>query len=244
VFTFGSLFTGIGGFDLGFERAGLECKWQVEIDTYCQQVLWEHWPNISKWDDVRTFPPDFSNEWNVDVICAGFPCQPFSCAGKMLGADDERNLWPQTIRIIRVLRPSIVVLENVPALLANEYFGTILADLAACGFDAEWDCLPAFAFGAPHYRDRLFIVAYSERGRLEGGIFGCGEQTAIKPPANRGTSFGTYLGTTWGDEPCISVLDDGLSGQLAEAASRLTGNAVVPDAVEWIGKRIVESFTP
>lgn len=236
--TFGSLFTGIGGFDLGFERAGMRCLWQVEIDQYCWRVLWEHWPNVPKWDDVRTFPPDFSNQWNVDVICAGFPCQPFSCAGKMLGASDERNLWPETIRVIRVLRPRFVVLENVPALLADEYFGTVLADLAACGFDAEWDCLPAVAFGAPHRRDRLFIVAHTERGGLESRIFGREEQAAVEPPANRGTSFGTYLGEMWRDEPSISVLDDGLSGKLAEASSRLTGNAVVPDVAEWIGRRI------
>src|SRR5687768_13785236 len=99
--TFGSLFAGIGGFDLGFERAGLQCKWQVEIDKYCWQVLWKHWPEVSKWDDVRTFPPDHSSHWNVDVICGGFPCQDISNVGNRAGIDGERSgLWRDFARII------------------------------------------------------------------------------------------------------------------------------------------------
>jgi DNA (cytosine-5)-methyltransferase 1 len=117
--TFGSLFAGIGGFDLGFERAGLFCKWQVEVNEFCQRVLAKHWPDTRRHDDVRTFPPNESRAWKVDVICGGFPCQDISVAGRGAGiAEGTRSgLWSEYARIIRVLRPRFVVVENVPALL-------------------------------------------------------------------------------------------------------------------------------
>jgi DNA (cytosine-5)-methyltransferase 1 len=218
----------------------MECKFQVEIDPYCQRVLAKHWPNVRRWDDVRTFPP--AGEWGVDVICGGFPCQDISNAGKRAGIDGERSgLWSEFIRIVRVLRPGFVVVENVAALLGRG-MGRVLGSLAACGYDAEWQSLPACAFGAPHYRDRVFIVAHAERWRLEGGLLGRGKSGAIEPPANRGTSLGTYLGPAWGNEPQISLLDDGLSGGLAEFSSRATGNAVVPQVAQFIGERIVAAW--
>src|SRR4029450_13011646 len=106
----------------------------------------------------------------VDVICGGFPCQPHSLAGRRAGANDERDLWPHFARLIRELEPRWVVAENVPGLLSSDagrFFGTVLGDLAACGYDAEWDCLPASAFGAPHRRDRVWIVAYPLCGGRE-----------------------------------------------------------------------------
>src|SRR5262245_38127917 len=112
--TFGSLFAGIGGFDLGFERAGMKCVWQVEIDPYATKVLEKHWPHVRRHDDVQTFPP--AGDWRCDVICGGFPCQPVSLAGKRRGQDDERWLWPHFSRIIRELRPRFAVVENVPGL--------------------------------------------------------------------------------------------------------------------------------
>jgi DNA (cytosine-5)-methyltransferase 1 len=239
VLTFGSLFAGIGGFDLGFERAGMQCKWQVEIDPYCQRVLAKHWPDVRRHDDVRTFPPGDADDWRVDVICGGFPCQDISDAGKQAGIDGDRSgLWREYARIIRVLRPSYVVVENVSALL-DRGLGRVLSDLAESGYDAEWDCLPAFAFGAPHLRDRVFVIAYPQCRRLEGGIFRRSQSPTIEPPENCGTSFGTYLGKTWGNEPQIPLLDDGLTGKLAEFSSRGTGNAVVPQVAQWIGERIV-----
>lgn len=239
--TFGSLFAGIGGFDLGFERAGMECRWQVEIDPYCQRVLAKHWPDVRRWDDVRTWPqPDTER---VDVICGGFPCQDISDAGKQAGIDGERSgLWADFARIIRVLRPNYVVVENVSALL-DRGMERVLGDLAACGFDAEWEVLPAVAFGAPHLRERAVIVAYPECRGLEGRIFGREEPRAVQSSENRRTSLGTYVGQAWGDEPQISLLDDGLSGKLAEFSSRATGNAIVPQLAEWIGRRIVAHTT-
>src|SRR3990167_774279 len=104
--TFGSLFAGIGGFDLGFERAGMRCRWQVEINPFCQRSLARHWPNVGRWDDVRTFPPPPAEDWEVDVICGGFPCQDISNAGHKAGIDGEQSgLWREYVRIIREIRP-------------------------------------------------------------------------------------------------------------------------------------------
>jgi DNA (cytosine-5)-methyltransferase 1 len=159
--TVGSLFAGIGGFDLGLERAGFDIRFQVEIDEFCRRVLAKHWPDVQRFGDVRECGAH--NLPAVDVLCGGFPCQPHSLAGRRKGAQDERDLWPEFRRLIRELRPRWVLAENVPGLLSNDagrFFGGILRDLAESGYDAEWDCLPASAFGAPHRRDRVWLVAY------------------------------------------------------------------------------------
>jgi DNA (cytosine-5)-methyltransferase 1 len=222
--TVGSLFAGIGGFDLGFDRAGFDIKWQVEIDPFCRAVLAQHWPDVRRYDDVRdcygaladtgradqSQIPAGAHAFDkqrapqrrraeqpartradgrivdrtdaegdgrtvyrlepVDVICGGFPCQPHSLAGRRGASTDDRDLWPQFARLIRELRPRWVVAENVPGLLSSEagrFFGTVLGDLAACGYDAEWQSLPASAFGAPHRRDRVWLVAYPDQRRRE-----------------------------------------------------------------------------
>ncbi len=167
--TVGSLFAGIGGFDLGFERAGFEIRWQVEIDPFASAVLAQHWPEVERFDDVRAVGriPRRSVPEPVDVLCGGFPCQDISVAGRGVGIDGERSgLWSEFDRLIGELRPRYVVVENVSALLARG-MGRVLGDLSARGFDAEWDCLPAKAFGAPHQRDRVWIVAYADRGRQQ-----------------------------------------------------------------------------
>ena len=162
--TFGSMFAGIGGIDLAFERCGMECRWQVEIDKYANKVLEKHWPNVERWGDVRTFPPDSSSKWKVDVIAGGFPCQDISTAGKGAGLDGEKSgLFYEIIRVARCVKPKAIVLENVAALLARG-MGDVLGELAQIGFDAEWHCIPAAALGAPHIRDRVFILGYSNGG--------------------------------------------------------------------------------
>ncbi len=158
--TFGSLFSGIGGLDLGLERAGMECKWQVEQDEFCRKVLTKHWPYVPKYVDVR-FIKELAY---VDLICGSFPCQPVSVAGKQAGTDDDRWLWPEFARIIRLVRPRCALIENVPGLLTANNGGAmaeILGDLAALGYDAEWDCVSAESVGAPHLRWRVFVVAYA-----------------------------------------------------------------------------------
>jgi len=158
--TFGSLFSGIGGIDLGLERAGMQCLWQVEIDPFCQNVLAKHWPDVKRYGDITKL--DGSELERVDLIAGGFPCQDVSHAGTKKGLDGARSgLWFEMSRMVRVVRPRYVVVENVAALLVRG-LGRVLGDLAALGYSAEWECLPAAAFGAPHIRDRVFILAYDD----------------------------------------------------------------------------------
>jgi DNA (cytosine-5)-methyltransferase 1 len=157
--TFGSLFTGIGGFDLGLERAGWTCRWQVEVDPFCQRVLAKHWPAVARYGDIRTL--DLERIERVDLICGGFPCQSVSVAGKRLAQDDPRWLWPEFARVVRALRPRYVLVENVPGLLVRG-LGDVLGDLAALGYDAEWECISAADVGAPHLRNRVWIVGYRQ----------------------------------------------------------------------------------
>jgi DNA (cytosine-5)-methyltransferase 1 len=166
--TFGSLFAGIGGMDLGLERAGMVCRWQVEIDDYATRVLEKHWPDVVRFRDVRGVGSH--NLEPVDLICGGFPCQDISNAGKRAGIGGERSgLWSEFARIAGELRPRYVVVENVSALLGRG-LDTVLGDLAALGLDAEWHCIPASAVGAPHRRDRVFVLAYDPKhGRGAGG---------------------------------------------------------------------------
>lgn len=162
--TVGSLFSGIGGLDLGLEWAGIgPIQWQVERDPFCRSALAKHWPDAERFDDVCAVGSHCLCP--VDLICGGFPCQDLSYAGKGAGLTGERSgLWFQYARIVRELRPRFVVVENVPALLSRG-LGTVLGDLAALGYDAEWHCVSAESVGAPHLRDRLFVVAYSNAVR-------------------------------------------------------------------------------
>jgi len=162
-----SLFTGAGGGLLGTHLLGWFPVGYVEWNDYCQRVIAARirdgiLPNAPIFGDIRAFISEgyaASYTGLVDVITGGFPCQPFSTAGKQLGADDERNMWPETIECIRIIRPRYAFLENVSGLLTNRYFGVILGDLASAGYDARWCVLSACTVGAPHTRERLFIVA-------------------------------------------------------------------------------------
>ena len=187
----GSLFAGIGGFDLGFERAGIETDWQVEVEPYCRKVLARHFPGARQYADIKNccgiYKPNERRmrsgktrhrcrrthhlKW-VDIISGGFPCQDISNAGKRAGIEGDRSgLWSEMFRIVCELRPRYVVVENVSALLGRG-MGRVLGDLAESGYDAEWDCLPAAAFGAPHIRDRVWIMAYANGNRRHSGSEG------------------------------------------------------------------------
>ena len=157
---FGSLFTGIGGIDLGFERAGMKCAWQVEIDDYCNRVLEKHWPNVERFRDVREVGKH--NLAPVDLIAGGFPCQPHSVAGKRRGKEDDRNLWPDYLRIIQELKPRWVVGENVPGIITT-MLDDVLADLEGAGYTVGTFNIPASAFGANHRRYRIFVVAHASQ---------------------------------------------------------------------------------
>lgn len=227
--TFGSLFAGIGGFDLGFERAGMSCKWQVEIDPYCQRVLAKHWPSVRRHDDVRTFPP--AGDWGVDVICGGFPCQDISYAGGGAGLAGERSgLFYETVRIVHEVGPRFVVLENVAALLTRG-IGEVLGTLASLGFDAEWHCIPAAHVGAPHIRDRAFVLAYAKGGGARRRRQG--------PEAESLLSRAAGGGEPWLTEPAVGRMADGVPDRVDRLKG--LGNAVVPQVAELIGRRIVEA---
>ncbi len=164
--THGSLFSGIGGFDLGFERAGIRTIWQVEIDAYCRRVLEKRFPHAKRHGDVRTVGKH-NLEW-VDVLSGGFPCQDISNAGKRAGIGGERSgLWSEYARIICELRPRYVVVENVAALLGRG-IERVLGDLASIGYDAEWQSIRASDVGAPHRRERIWILAYPDTERRYG----------------------------------------------------------------------------
>lgn len=159
--TYGSLFSGIGGLDLGAERAGFAPRWQVEVDQWCRDLLRRRWPSVPQFEDVRSV--NIEELEPVDLIVGGFPCQPVSIAGKQTGNTDERWLWPSFVAIIRAVRPRLVLVENVRNLLAvngGGAFAEVLGDLATLGFDADWDVLAASDFGAPHRRDRVLLRAW------------------------------------------------------------------------------------
>ncbi len=159
--TVGSCFAGIGGLDLGLERAGMRVAWQVERDPFCLKVLAKHWPDIRRHDDINTSVE--AGLASVDLICGGVPCQPWSVAGKRKGQDDERDLWPAFWRLCLHLRPRFVLVEEVPGFAVQGGLGRALTDIARAGYDAEWLHLSAADVGAPHRRRRLFVVAYAGR---------------------------------------------------------------------------------
>ena len=264
--TFGSLFAGIGGLDLGLERAGMQCRWQVEINPYAQRVLTKHWPEVRRHDDIKTWPE--SDTESVDLICGGFPCQDISFAGKGAGLSGERSgLFYELIRVVREMGPRYVLLENVSALLVRG-IDDVLGTLASIGFDAEWHCVPAAAVGAPHIRDRVFILAYaqSQPGRNITSDFRNGQErhsrdesrsdcedagTLADTKSIRGRSLpgrkrkekgerlkGCDRVSWWQAEPSVGRVADGVPARVDRL--RGLGNAVVPQVAEFIGNAIVE----
>ena len=157
--TVGSLFSGIGGMDLGLERAGHTVIWQSEIDPYCNKVLKKHWPTVPNLGDITTI--DWGKIERPDIICGGYPCQPFSVAGKRNGTADPRHLWPWVRKAISELRPRYAMLENVRGHLSLGGV-QVVGELAEIGYDAEWRVVSAAGVGAPHRRDRIIIVAYPD----------------------------------------------------------------------------------
>lgn len=173
-----SLFTGAGGGLLGTHLLGWVPVGYVEFNDYCQRVLAAriqdgYIPDAPIFGDIRAFISEgYAEAYQgmVDVITAGFPCQPFSVAGKRAGADDERNMWPATIECVRQIRPRYCYFENVPGLITSGYFEQILCDLSESGYSVRWRCLSAAEVGAPHKRDRLWIVANSRSQRTGGDL--------------------------------------------------------------------------
>jgi len=166
-----SLFSGVGGFEIGFDRAGIETILQAETDRHCRSVLERHWAKTERIEDVREYRRGSRARGRVDLVYGGFPCQPFSVAGKREGNRDDRNLWPEFRRVVQELQPRWVVAENVPGLLSfdqGRFFGSILDDLANIGFNGvAYTILDAQHFGVPQRRRRVFIVAGPSRQAVE-----------------------------------------------------------------------------
>ena len=266
----GSLFAGIGGFDLGVERAGCRIELQVEIDPWCRKVLGKHWPEVPRYEDVKEVGAH--NLKPVDWIVGGFPCQDLSAAGKQEGLSGDRSgLWWQMRRIIGELRPEVVIVENVPNLI-NLGIEHVLGSLAEIGYDAEWDIISAQDIGAPHLRKRVWIVAHTSRALLEERIdnrgegerrshgqlarpseamadadsAGLGEQCGTEPmgeelrPAERRRSADRWQfgrNDHWRIEPAVGRVANGVPARVDRLKG--LGNAVVPQIVEWIARRIL-----
>ena len=174
--TVGSLFSGIGGLDLGLERAGMEVIWQSEIDPYGCRVLKKHWPEVVNHGNIKEI--NWGDVVRPDIICGGYPCQPFSTAGKRNGTDDPRHLWPWVREAISELRPKYAILENVRGHVSLG-LNVVLGEMASIGYDAEWQIVSAASVGAPHRRDRVIIVAYP-REQLKHGRGHLNSQSALR----------------------------------------------------------------
>lgn len=234
--SFGSLFSGIGGFDLAFEREGMVCRWQVEINPFALKVLEKHWPAVKRYRDICDFYP--TTQQCVDVICGGFPCQDISVAGTGKGLKGERSgLWTEYFRIVGKLRPKYVVVENVSAILRRG-IDQVLGDLASIGYDAEWQSFFASDFGMPHRRERICIVAYPHevirRERERMGLIADGPIEVFKEDAGERASVRVQTADRF-----IGV-DDGLPRELYGPRAEGLGNAIVPAAFEWVARKIVE----
>lgn len=243
----GSLFAGIGGIELGLERTqGFETTWQVENDPFAQRVLRKHWPQVRRVANIRDFPAEPHDGWEVDVICGGFPCQPISTAGQQKGDKDERWLWDEMHRVCKTLKPRWIVVENVRGLLSADrgrLMGRVVGDLGDIGYCVEWSLLSACAVGASHTRSRVFIVAYPNRYGLQ-GVFG---QLAQEHDRKKGESRGQLSSgcnspkrRSWVElpSPVFCRSSDGIPHRVDR--TRCLGNAVVPHVAEWIGQRILE----
>jgi DNA (cytosine-5)-methyltransferase 1 len=251
------LFSGIGGFSLGLERAGMRTAAFCEIEPYCRAVLRKHWPDVPIFEDVRELTA--ADVPGVDVICGGFPCQDISFAGKGAGIEGERSgLWRQYARLVGEIRPRYVIVENVAALLGRG-LSRVLGDLAALGYDAEWQSIPAAAVGAPHIRDRIWILAYpgQEPGNVKGrryGISGCDylstegdarnaqerredrELVALVPGVHPRVATDWWL-----SQSSVARTINGVSRRLVDARNGALGNSVVPVIPEIIGRAIMNA---
>jgi DNA (cytosine-5)-methyltransferase 1 len=258
----GSLFSGIGGFELGLERAipGLKTIWQVEQNNFCQKVLRKHWPEAKIHDDVKNITAQ--NVEPIDILCGGFPCQDISIAGKKRGIHEGKksSLWWEMLRIIGELEPKIVVLENVPTIISNGG-SEVVGSLASIGYDCEWRIISAQQFGAPHLRKRWFCVTYPHRSSPR-------NRTEIRSELEKTPSFKHEISpwlppvrpsgnnqerSYWKEISSFSPLcgmDDGIPQGLDQAklkekhrkeSLKAFGNAIVPQCSEYIGKLIFES---
>jgi len=224
----GGLFSGIGGMELGLQRAGMQIKWMVEIDPFCQKVLAKHWPDVRRYEDVRTVGSH--NLKPVDLICGGFPCPVVSQAAH--GRNVGEWLWPEFARVIHETSPGWVLVENVSSGGAwKRWLPIVRRDLWRLGYSSLPLRLRASQFGAPFRGERVYVVATSDG---DGKSINAFYEKASQLQEPTGFSW-----TDWGDAPPRAL---GVAHGIPNWADRLraTGNAVVPQVAEWIGRIIVE----
>ena len=228
-------FAGIGGFSKGLDdTGGFETVAFCEIEKYPQKVLAKHWPGVPIYDDVRELTYDklkADGITGIDIVTAGFPCQPHSFSGSRLASKDERDLWDDLFRIVRETG-AWGIFENVRGLLSSEngrYFGRILRDLASIGYDVEWMCLPASAFGAEHLRERIYIITYPHKAQLKGRSLSSRIQQKYSNTSHprRGK-----------DKPGVDRMAYDVPAQMDRLGC--LGNAVCPPIPRLIGEAIME----
>lgn len=256
------LFSGIGGFSLGLERTGgFETAAFCEYAEWPRKVLAKHWPNVPIFEDVRTLRGS-DIDGPIDVVVGGYPCQPFSTAGRRKGQEDDRHLWPEFNRLVAELRPAWVIGENVAGHISMG-LDDVLSDLEGQGYACRTFVIPACATDAPHRRDRVWTVAHAQRSRQSGQgeheqpsdcqAQGEGQADNVEPerqprkrraePRMGGMADGLPTGMDgpckWPDEPDIPRVAKGVK----DRANRLKalGNAVVPQIPEMIGWAILEA---
>jgi DNA (cytosine-5)-methyltransferase 1 len=245
------LFSGIGGFSLGLHRAGMQTVAFCEINPFARAVLAKHWPETPCYDDVRTLSAErlAADGISVDVICGGFPCQDLSIAGLGAGMAGERSgLWSEITRLVGELQPRYLLVENVANLLAGErgaWFGRVLGDLAALGYDAIWHRISAASLGAPHRRERVWIVAYPNGhvdpdfgAAIASGAFSEALEQWRRGVDELGPSDGLQRADTYAD---VRRVVHGIP-DWAHRVARL-GNAVVPQIPELIGRAILAAHS-
>ena len=236
------LFSGIGGFSLGLHRAGMETVAFCEFDEKCRKVLTKHWPDVPQYNDVRTLTAEqLKNDGitDIQIIAGGFPCQDVSNAGSGAGIEGQRSgLWSEFARLISEIRPKYTIIENVTGLFIRG-FDTVLCDLAALGYDAEWHCIPALSVGAPHERDRIWIIASDAQcvGQpRQGGYIQSihSEENSFKEASGLVDAFQRNA------LPYVCRRHDGIPTKLDSHRLAQLGNSVVPQVVEQIGRAIME----
>lgn len=247
--TFGSLFAGCGGFDLGFERAGMECRWQVEIDDYATRVLEKHWPSVQRYRDVREFPGSGPGELSVDCICGGDPCQENSRARSPHADTRSPSLGDQFIRVVDALRPRIVVREN-PSRIRGDApwpWWRFRSALESSGYVVLPFRLRACCFGLEHERDRLFVLAERAdalQSRLEGWDQPRNHDSSLSPKQSREARrpVPAMVCPPTQSDAWSGLLRDRhvFSGGMDKHRIRGCGNSVPPVMAEWIGRRLME----
>lgn len=225
--THGSLFSGIGGFDLAAEWMGWNNLFQCEIDEFCLKVLNKNFPTVKKYTDIKQFNGN-EYRYKLDVLTGGFPCQPFSTAGKRKGTEDNRSLWPEMFRIIKEAKPKFVIAENVVGIATME-LDNILFDLEGEGYQTTTFNIPACAKSAPHIRKRIWIVAnINSRGWNTQSRICTGTQE--RNSANDADCTNAVIGKqkTWLAEPNVERVVYGVSRKLDKSRIKALGNSIVP----------------